>query len=334
MSLDDQSAIVGSLGGASSAGIARSFTTSLLRHGGLSELSDHEISSSLRPATPLRRAATTSLGGNEGAQPIGIAGSSREAGGSAPVLPSSFASFYTREVLTEDDGMSALRKRILDIQARDASPEEKARLVHSLLMEGYIRSRSGKHIPLTARPETPSSPAVSERAAHLSPLDSFKFWQLALGETSPAETFNLTEDDLRRTFVPTTQGSEHFEIEDLEDSRILGCEHYRRNVKLQCFTCQKWYTCRLCHNDAEDHILPRRETRHMLCMLCGHPQRASDECVKCGEPAAHYYCDICKLWNDDPGKSIYHCPDCGICRVGEGLGKDFVHCKVCLSLKL
>ena len=41
----------------------------------------------------------------------------------------------------------------------------------------------------------------------------------------------------------------------------------------------------------------------------------------------------CKLWDDDPHKSIYHCNDCGICRIGKGLGKDFFHCKVFLPYK-
>lgn len=109
----------------------------------------------------------------------------------------------------------------------------------------------------------------------------------------------------------------------------MGCEHYRRNVKLQCNTCQKWYTCRLCHDDAEDHALPRKETKNMLCMPCGYAQKAGDECVRCGRLAARYYCGICKLWNDDPDASTYHCDGCGICRVGAGLGKDFFHCKVC-----
>jgi hypothetical protein len=31
-----------------------------------------------------------------------------------------------------------------------------------------------------------------------------------------------------------------------------------------------------------------------------------------------YYCNICHLWSDNPQKSIYHCADCGICRVGKG----------------
>jgi hypothetical protein len=40
----------------------------------------------------------------------------------------------------------------------------------------------------------------------------------------------------------------------------------------------------------------------------------------------------CRLWDDSPTKSIYHCADCGVCRVGKGLGKDFFHCKVHLLL--
>jgi hypothetical protein len=66
----------------------------------------------------------------------------------------------------------------------------------------------------------------------------------------------------------------------------------------------------------------------MLCMLCGCAQRASEACVKCAEPAAKYYCNVCKLWDDHPDKPVYHCADCGICRKGVGLGKDYFHCKV------
>jgi hypothetical protein len=66
----------------------------------------------------------------------------------------------------------------------------------------------------------------------------------------------------------------------------------------------------------------------MLCMLCGHAQPAAQYCKQCGELAAQYYCAACKLWDNDASKSIYHCNDCGICRVGKGIGKDFFHCKV------
>src|SRR5690554_1246043 len=67
----------------------------------------------------------------------------------------------------------------------------------------------------------------------------------------------------------------------------------------------------------------------MLCMHCKTIQPAAQTCNSCHEQLARYYCDICKLWDDDSTKSVYHCPDCGICRIGNGLDKDFFHCKKC-----
>lgn len=72
-------------------------------------------------------------------------------------------------------------------------------------------------------------------------------------------------------------------------------------------------------------------------MLCLTLQPAAKSCQKCGEELARYYCDKCKLWDDDPKKSIYHCEDCGICRQGKGLGEDFFHCKkcnICLNISM
>ncbi|KIH91539.1 chy and ring finger domain protein [Sporothrix brasiliensis 5110] len=245
--------------------------------------------------------------------------------------------FYGNIELPEDDGMQALRRRILAVQSRDIAAEDKAKMMHSLLMESYQRSRKPA-FPL--RPVTPSSPPATaasirdEAPASFGPLESLKFWHAAYSHGTPlpqTQTFSLTEDDIRPTYVPDANVTGDGIARDEEGRQLLGCEHYRRNVKLQCDACERWYTCRLCHNDAEEHVLPRRDTKHMLCMLCGHAQRAGDVCANCGESAARYFCSICKLWNDDPDKSIYHCNDCGICRVGEGLGKDFFHCKKCGS---
>lgn len=52
---------------------------------------------------------------------------------------------------------------------------------------------------------------------------------------------------------------------------------------------------------------------------------------------ARFYCDICRLWTDDPARPIYHCDKCGLCRVGRGLGIDNWHCPkcdICISLQL
>ncbi|KAK9374105.1 uncharacterized protein V1513DRAFT_127132 [Lipomyces chichibuensis] len=114
-----------------------------------------------------------------------------------------------------------------------------------------------------------------------------------------------------------------------EANEIRGCAHYQRGVKLQCSVCDQWHTCRFCHDDVEDHQLIRSETKNMLCTYCFQPQSAAQDCRGCGRRVAKYFCEKCKLWDDDPDKSIYHCNDCGICRIGEGLGKDFFHCKTC-----
>jgi hypothetical protein len=231
-------------------------------------------------------------------------------------------------VLPEDDGMGALRRRLLAIQSKEIPAEDKARLMHETLMESYRRSRAASIANTSSSAALPAGEAWEQSIA-LGTLDSLKFWQHPLGEAPPAEKFTLTAQDIKPTYaslrlLPQEQDSDQYG----SISRPLGCQHYLRNVKLQCSTCHKWHTCRFCHDEAESHTLIRKETKNMLCMLCSCPQRAADVCVNCGITAARYYCNICKLWDDHPSKSIYHCDDCGICRRGEGLGKDFFHCKV------
>ncbi|KAG0211153.1 hypothetical protein BGX28_008463 [Mortierella sp. GBA30] len=66
-------------------------------------------------------------------------------------------------------------------------------------------------------------------------------------------------------------------------------------------------------------------------------QEAAQSCRACNNRLAVYYCDVCKLWDDDPKKTIYHCDDCGICRIGKGLGRDYFHCKkcnICMNIQL
>ncbi|CAI0651116.1 unnamed protein product [Colletotrichum noveboracense] len=231
-----------------------------------------------------------------------------------------------REALPADDGMGALRKRLIEIQGQEIRGEEKARLMHEVLMEGYRKSRVA---PQQGDPLVDALPAGEawEQTLPSGPLESLKFWQHPPGEPSSPEKFVLTAEDVRPTYAPakpTIPG-------EVEGARVLGCQHYKRNIKLQCSTCNKWYTCRFCHDAVEDHTLIRKETKNMLCMLCACPQRASEVCVNCGVTAARYYCNVCKLWDDDPTKSIYHCSDCGICRKGRGIGKDFFHCKKCCA---
>ena len=243
--------------------------------------------------------------------------------------------------LPEDDGMGVMRKKIHAIRDMGSSNTVKARMIHELMTENYnaLRERSGNQNASMAlsptspqSPERPSTPVARRGGGQL-------FDQLSVISTSTASpvqhhnTYNLTEEDLKPTFFPKDEpDSPVYDEEDMDTEEfeevILGCQHYKRNVKLQCVACKKWYTCRFCHDEVEDHHLIRHKTENMLCMICGHPQPAAAFCEKCDEQAAQYFCEVCKLWDNDSKKSIYHCTDCGICRIGQGLGKDFFHCKV------
>ncbi|KAH6620996.1 hypothetical protein B0J18DRAFT_368282 [Chaetomium sp. MPI-SDFR-AT-0129] len=246
--------------------------------------------------------------------------------------------------IPEDDGMRDLRRRIQAVQLLEVTQDAKAQLMHGLLTEKYTSLQ--QHLP---KPSSVGLRPVSRASAsavddHQEPLGSggalqnwMKWNPLAdsSGSSGPVD-LPLTEEDLEPTFAPKPQSEDRKdwwsveENQEEEESR-LGCQHYRRNVKLQCFTCDRWYTCRHCHDAVEDHALPRQQTKHMLCMICGCAQKVSDTCTRCYTTAANYYCGVCKLWSDDPNKPMYHCPDCGLCRVGQGLGKDFSHCKRCMA---
>ncbi|KAG9248573.1 hypothetical protein BJ878DRAFT_3976 [Calycina marina] len=237
--------------------------------------------------------------------------------------------------LPADDGMGALRQQIVSIQAMEAPAEQKAQMMHQLLTRGYTQSQQlyySKNQP--QRSASPVNMVSQERPTTPGSLSSY-IWQMNGTESAPPtvqHTFHLSPGDLEPTYAPpdSPEAEEDGTIRMKEDEGpVLGCRHYKRNVKLQCSTCDRWYTCRLCHDEAESHVLIRQATNNMLCMLCGSAQRAAEDCIMCGERTAWYYCGLCKLWDNDPNKSIYHCNDCGICRKGRGLGKDFFHCKTC-----
>lgn len=237
--------------------------------------------------------------------------------------------------LPEDDGMGPLRQQIISIQSMDIAPEAKARMMHQLLTRNYSQTQDLAQAKQQAAAPSQAGMISQERPSTPGSLSSF-IWQMngVFDPSAPEQqyTFHLSPDDLKRTYASPDpiEADEDGDVAVVEHEQVLGCQHYKRNVKLQCSTCDRWYTCRLCHDEVEDHVLIRKDTKNMLCMICGCAQRAGEFCVGCGERAAWYYCNTCKLWDNDSNKSIYHCNDCGICRKGRGLGKDFFHCKVCL----
>ncbi|PWY66131.1 CHY and RING finger domain protein [Aspergillus sclerotioniger CBS 115572] len=242
--------------------------------------------------------------------------------------------------LPEDDGMGALRKKIHAIRDLRSSNADQARMIHALMTENYHASQKNLGdllIPSSPQPPIPRSPKRADSPSGWSIQSSGQSLQSPASTAFVAPqnfTYNLIAEDLVPTYAPRRESESPLgEVEDMDTEEceeiFLGCQHYKRNVKLQCFACKKWFTCRFCHDEVEDHHLDRPKTENMLCMLCGHAQPAAQFCEQCGERTAQYYCHTCKLWDNDPNKSIYHCNDCGICRIGQGLGKDFFHCKTC-----
>lgn len=113
-----------------------------------------------------------------------------------------------------------------------------------------------------------------------------------------------------------------------KDERILGCSHYPRQANIRASCCGKFYTCRICHDEEEQHKINRYEIREMRCMHCSTIQKIGQFCSnqKCKKRLGKYYCDICHLLTD-ANKDIFHCKFCNICRVGKE--SDYKHCLKC-----
>lgn len=120
---------------------------------------------------------------------------------------------------------------------------------------------------------------------------------------------------------------------DIAEGKHEGCEHYRRGCLLKAPCCGKFYVCRLCHDNNENHQLDRFKVKEVQCAKCKQLQQARQVCEGCSNVFGEYYCDICHLFDKD--KKQYHCEHCGICRIGPK--EDFFHCtkcNLCLALSL
>lgn len=115
----------------------------------------------------------------------------------------------------------------------------------------------------------------------------------------------------------------------------MGCEHYSRQAMVVAPCCNRVFPCRLCHDAAvPDHAIDRHAIATMVCMHCltampVGPECTNVDCASHGKRLARHYCSVCKFFDDDPSKDIYHCEFCGLCRRGKGLGEDYQHCHAC-----
>lgn len=102
------------------------------------------------------------------------------------------------------------------------------------------------------------------------------------------------------------------------------CTHY---PKKKCSTfyfecCQKEYECVRCHNEHENHSF---NLKSITCNECSKVQNVDTHCVNCGIQFSTSFCKLCGLFSNE--KHIFHCNECGICRVGKK--EEVFHCKNC-----
>ncbi|CDF38471.1 unnamed protein product [Chondrus crispus] len=121
------------------------------------------------------------------------------------------------------------------------------------------------------------------------------------------------------------------------------CENYARNCWLKTACCDKYYPCRRCFDEDEDHEIDRHAAELVASIACGDQDKpVADNCRSCGVvfqtrrrtsgtwcQVGRYFCGACKFFDDSKGKEVYHSHRCGICRVGMGLGVDQHHCNGC-----
>lgn len=107
-----------------------------------------------------------------------------------------------------------------------------------------------------------------------------------------------------------------------------SCPHYQRSCLLQCNVCEQMVLCRVCHDEMD-----RFKVAKLQCLGCNAVVAPAAECSNCHQRFATYVCTVCHTYDSTPGKDIFHCDDCGICRIGT---RDTTHhchkCDMCIVI--
>ncbi|KAI9093579.1 hypothetical protein K1719_027028 [Acacia pycnantha] len=168
-------------------------------------------------------------------------------------------------------------------------------------------------------------------------------------ESLPFECKDLKHVNVNEVYTPQSN-ADHVPVEELNQSTDnnkigelrergymqYGCSHYRRRCRIRAPCCNEVFDCRHCHNEVKNNInidqkyrhdIPRHQVCQVICSLCGTEQEVRQNCINCGVCMGKYFCETCKLFDDDISKQQYHCNGCGICRVGGC--ENFFHCYKC-----
>ena len=132
---------------------------------------------------------------------------------------------------------------------------------------------------------------------------------------------DLTPSEKSKQIQKIMGGYDNFNMND--NINIINCEHYphKKCNKFYFSCCNAFFSCIRCHNGDHETSL-----KYIACGECKLLQVPSNVCCdpKCNLSFSKNYCSKCFIWTE---KSIVHCDECGICRVGE-VGSLF-HCNNC-----
>ena len=229
-------------------------------------------------------------------------------------------------VVATNSSLTAIQKSTTIQSLRDS--------VHKSQME---RKRK---LEATSNETSAAAAAHSARARRVTPPSSYwkkrKDGTIELVWSGDSPNARFPPDELS---VPLFSASELAPtFFDGATAAILGCPHYARSCKVRHPASGRLYTCRhCCEQDREmpmkeqDSPLDRYLVKEIFCMKCNALQPVGEKCCnpKCGTKFARWFCHYCNLYDDSPGKNIYHCPFCNVCRAGKGLGIDYRHCMRC-----
>lgn len=118
--------------------------------------------------------------------------------------------------------------------------------------------------------------------------------------TTPTATTKITKTTTVNTNAPPTTGD-----------CFSSCPHYQRSCLMQCNVCGQMVLCRVCHEEMD-----RFKVAKLQCLRCQAVVDPASECSNCGGRFATYCCTVCHTYDSTPGKQIFHCDACGICRLG------------------
>ncbi|KAG5562659.1 hypothetical protein RHGRI_005398 [Rhododendron griersonianum] len=114
---------------------------------------------------------------------------------------------------------------------------------------------------------------------------------------SDLDGFEVLEDSTMQRLLCTS-----------EDFGVPQCPHYRRRCRIRAPCCNEIFDCRHCHNEAKNginvdqkhrHDIPRHLVQQVICSLCGTEQEVRKICISCGVCMGRYFCETCKLFDDD-----------------------------------